>query len=209
MKDLSVYFVLFFLIALIGCGRVSKEIAAKYLDQRTDVFHEGGAEDKLSREMITLIIKAQIKTNLEGFYILESKDSLHGKPTYPFLLNIDGQHAVWQMVGHIENTSFYDEAGHKTVDGGPGMRYILEKKIRIARGLHKIFIALPGDNYSKEFDITLSKDVLFVLDLSPIYTQDSRRRQSYLKGIKDFKVVLSSMPATTVNISLCNLAKAG
>ena len=44
------------------------------------------------------------------------------------------QHVEWQMEGHRENSSFYDKDGKKTVDGGPGMRYVLEKKIRIASG---------------------------------------------------------------------------
>lgn len=100
------------------------------------------------------------------------------------------------MEGHRENTSFYDKDGKKTADGGPGMRYVLEKRIRIASGPHKVFIALPGDNYFKEFDITLNNDALFILDLSPIYLQDSKRRQSYLRGIKDITVVLSAMPVT-------------
>ena len=100
------------------------------------------------------------------------------------------------MEGHRENASYYDKDGKKTVDGGPGMRYKLEKKIRIASGPHKVFIALPGDDYFKEFDITLSNDALFLLDLSPIYLQDSWRRQSYLRGMKDFKVILSAMPVS-------------
>lgn len=88
--NLGGYLMLLSLVALYGCGGVSKEIAAKYIDQRSDVGYDGSAEDKLSRYMTDLVIKAQIKRNLAGFYILESKDSLHGKLTYPFLLNIDG-----------------------------------------------------------------------------------------------------------------------
>jgi hypothetical protein len=135
---------------------------------------------------------------MEGYYLFEPKDSFHGKPTYPFLLNIDGQHVVWQMEGHKENTSFYDKAGRQTIDGGPGMRYFLEKKIKIeiVPGLHKVFVTLPGDNYYKEFEVTLIKDTVYTLELMPIYMKDSWRRPSYLRGIKDFEMVLNSEPLT-------------
>ncbi len=182
-------------VILYGCHGASEEIAAKSIDQRSGVFYEAGKEEKPSRDMVELVIKAQIKTHLEGFYILESRNSLYGRPTYPFLLNIDGQHVVWKMDGRKELTSYFDADGKWTIDGGPGMRYTLEKKVWIAPGAHTVFIALPGDDFAKQFEIALNRDKLNVLELKPIYHQNSHRRQTYLRGIKDFEVVLGQSPA--------------
>lgn len=47
-------------------------------------------ETRSTGGFVDLTINAQIKTHLEGWYLLECKNSLHGKPEYPFLFNIDG-----------------------------------------------------------------------------------------------------------------------
>ncbi len=190
-RKFSLLFVLLISV-LFGCGgaRVAKEIATASLDERTDVYHEAGQNEKPSPDLVDLVIKAQLKTNLKGFYILESKDSLHGNPTYPIVINIDGQHAVWQMEGHKEITSLY-ENGKRAPENGPGMRYLLEKRIRIAPGVHKVFVGLTGDDFDKQFEIHLVQGELNVLELKPIYLKNNHRVQTYLEGIKDFEIILS------------------
>ena len=78
-------------LILIGCGAAAKEILVKTQTEHTDVFTEIKNADAPARGFVVLTIKATIKTHLEGYYALESKDSLHGKPGYPFLINIAGQ----------------------------------------------------------------------------------------------------------------------
>ncbi len=198
MQKFTLLLVLVMAAAPFGCSHVSKEIAAASLDERTDVFHEAGQDEKPSPDVVDLVIKAQLKTNLKGFYILESKDSPHGNPTYPIVVNIDGQHVVWQMEGHKEITPLY-ENGKRAPENGPGMRYLLEKRIRIAPGIHKVFVGLAGDDFDKQFEIQLVRGELNVLELKPIYLRNSHRIQTYLRGIKDFETILSHKPTDENN----------
>jgi len=134
------------------------------------------------------VIRAEVKTNLEGFHIFESNKSLHGKPTYPFLFNIDGQSVVWEVKGQREDTSFYNGKP----DGGKGMRYVLEKRIGLAPGRHSVFFALPEADYFKEFVITLKGNESAVLELEPIYRMGGRSLgRSFSLGVEDFEIFLN------------------
>ena len=66
-------------IVLIGCGATAKTIKQKTQNTRPDVFTEMKNDDTPSEGFVTLAIKATIKTPLEGYYLLESKDSMRGK----------------------------------------------------------------------------------------------------------------------------------
>ncbi len=173
-------------IFFVGCGTAAKKIAERSISEREDVFHEIHEGEALQEGAVDLTVKAQIKTHLKGWYLLESKNSLQGKPTYPFLLNIDGQAVTWQVTGQKERDIEYDGCV-KNHDCGEGMRYILEENIRLNPGIHKIFFGLPGYNYGTEFEMTLSKGEIYNLELKPIY-----RRQNYLKGIVRFDVFLNN-----------------
>jgi hypothetical protein len=189
MRVLLFLFFVVLAFSFLGCSSASKEIKAKLISERTDVFHEVRGEGRMpSQGSADLVIKAQVKTNLEGFYILESKNSPHGKPKYSFLFNIDGQSVVWEAKRQKEDASFYDGQP----DWGEGMRYVLEKRIRLAPGYHRIFFALPGDDYFKEFGITLKGNELTVLELNPIYKTEGRNsRPCLLNGVKDFEIFLN------------------
>ena len=146
------------LVALLsGCGSALKEINAKSLSTRSDVFVEIKNDEAIPSGYANVIIKVSIKTPPAGYYLWESKDSFSGKPGFPFVFNIDGQAAVWKIDGQEEITSPYDEKGERIPDGGRGIRYILNKKIRLTTGSHKLFLGIPEDEYSREF-------VIFVKD---------------------------------------------
>ncbi|MDP2156637.1 MAG: hypothetical protein Q8K68_02875, partial [Nitrospirota bacterium] len=84
--------------------------------------------------------------------MLESKESLHGKVKYPFVVNIDGQAARWEVDGVKDVKPAYDADGKTSRDpeAGEGFRYVLEKKIRLRAGSHRVFFGLPEDNFSIE-----------------------------------------------------------
>lgn len=79
-------------------------------------------------------------------------------------------------------------------DGDPGVRYTLEKRIRLSPGLHKISIAIPHDGYLNKFEITVGENSLNILECRPMYNRDRWISQNYLKGIKKFEMLLNSSP---------------
>ena len=189
MKKILMLLFIGIVITMVGCGIASKKIAKRSFSKNTDVFYEIQEEGTSQEGLVDLIIKAQIKTHPEGWYFIDSKDSLHGKPAYPFLFNIDHQAIVWEVPGKKENDR--ECKGNEDIpDCGEGMRYILEKRIRLKEGLHKIFFALPGDLYRTKFEITLNESKLYILELRPIYHRYRTSSPSYLKGIQRFEVFL-------------------
>jgi len=164
-------------ISLGGCGTAAREIAQRSMSEKEGVFHEISEGEAPREGFVNLRVSAQVKTHLEGWYLLEAKSSLHGKPEYPFLFNIDGQAVKWEVKGQQEKGTEY-EGCMETHDCGTGMRYILFKEIALREGAHRIFFALPGDDYRTEFEITLNRGERYVLELRPVY-----RAQHYLKGI--------------------------
>ncbi len=186
-RSIIIYAVLAGVIA--GCGISSREIKMKSESKRTDVFTEIGDGTPL-KGFADLAIKASIKSHLEGYHLLESKGSLHGKQVYPFVLNVDGQAVVWEVEGQKEVTPVRDERGRRTPEGGEGIRYNLEKRIRLSAGSHKVFFALPGEDHSREFEVTLREGESHTLELKPVYRIDSRKVQSFLNGVSAAEVFL-------------------
>lgn len=188
-KLLSILLALF----LFGCHpSVYREISDKSISQRTDVFRGISNESDVPAGLDGLVIKAEIKTHLEGFYILESKKSLHGKPKYPIVINIDGQVVTWEMPGIREDTPMYDDQGRVIPEGGKGMRYRIEKWIALAPGRHKLAIILPGDDYIKDMEITLLAGTHNTLEFKPIYAPGGiGHHRNFLHGIKNLDVILN------------------
>lgn len=184
-------------IILIGCGVTAKTIEQKTQNTRPDVFTEIKNDDTLSEGFVTLAIKATIKTPLEGYYLLESKDSMRGKPGYPFVINIDRQAAAWKVDGQKEILPLYDQDGKTSHDpeAGEGIKYVLEKKIQLRAGTHKVFFGLPDENYFKELEIMLQEGKNYSLEFKPIYKYKTQptRIPAFKKGIKEYEVYLNKM----------------
>jgi hypothetical protein len=184
-------------IVLIGCGATAKTIEQKMQNTRTDVFTEMKNDDAPAQGFVTLAIKATIKTNLEGYYLFESKDSMYGKPGYPFIINIDGQAAAWKVDGQKENLPLYDKDGKTShdPDAGEGMKYILEKKIQLRAGTHKVFLGLPNDDYFKELEIMLQEGKTYTLEFKPIYKYKKQptRIPTFKKGINEYEVCMNNV----------------
>lgn len=180
--------------ALVGCGAATKEIARKSQSERTDVFTEVTAEGAAPAGFVDLVIKASIKTPPEGYYVLEPKGSARGKPGYPFLLNIDGQAVLWKVDGQKETIPLYDENGKTShdPDAGAGMKYILEKKVRLALGPHAIFFGIPGEPYFTEVNVSLKEGVPQILEFEPRYRYKTipTRIPTFLRGICSYEAML-------------------
>jgi hypothetical protein len=195
MNKISIILLSALLISLLsGCGSALKEINAKSLSTRSDVFVEIKNDEAIPSGYSDVIIKVSIKTPSTGYYLWESKDSFSGKPGFPFVFNIDGQAAVWKIDGQEEIASPYDEKGERTPDGGIGIRYILNKKIRLITGSHKLFLGVPGDEYAREFVIFV-KDGISTLEFKPVYRGDHQRTApSFINGIHTFELFCDGSP---------------
>ena len=185
-------------IVLIGCGATAKTIIEqKTQNARTDVFTEMKNDDAPAEGFVTLAIKATIKTPLEGYYLLESKDSMGGKPGYPFIINIDEQAAAWKVNGQKEILPSYDKDGKTSHDpeAGEGIKYVLEKKIQLRAGTHKVFFGLPNEDYFKELEILLQEGKTYKLEFKPIYKYKTQptRIPAFKKGIKEYEAYLNNM----------------
>jgi hypothetical protein len=187
-----IFWTVLFVIALAGCGTTSKEIHSKFQSERTDVFAEIRPGELVQEGFADLLITANIKTPLAGYYIFESKKSLHGRPGYPFLANIDGQAALWKVEGVKDSKPEYDEDGKTSHDpeAGEGIKYRLEKEVRLRAGTHKVFLGLPEDDYSIEVEITLKDGENAILEYEPIYNYKAHptRIPSFLRGVAKYEV---------------------
>ncbi len=178
--------------ALTGCGTAAKEIQMRSQSDRTGVFTEANEATLPVQGFATLTIKASIKTHLVGYYALESRESIHGKQGYPFLVSIDGQAETWTAAGKKDSLPLYGKDGKTSHDpeAGEGMKYALEKKLRLRAGTHKVFFGLCADDYFKEVEITLKDGDSALLEFKPVYRYKTypTRISTFLKGIKEYEV---------------------
>lgn len=172
------------ILALAGCGLTTREIRDRSLSERTDVFVEVKEEGLPPAGCVDLVVRASIKTHLERYYLCESQKTFHGRPGYPFLINIDGQAHIWKMDGQNEFTPKYDEHGRRDREGGEGRKYTLDKRIRIRPGPHKLFFSLPGDDYLIESDLLLVEGRTNILEFQPIYrSKRGSNKRNFLRGL--------------------------
>ena len=179
---------------LAGCGAAAKMISLKSQSERTDIFKEVTGSEAIPAGYADVIIRANIKTHLEGYYIGESKKSAHGKPDYPFLVNIDGQAALWKVKGKKHQLPKYvDGKTSRDSEAGEGMKYVLEKRLRLAAGSHKVFLGLSEESYSTMTEVTVREQGLYVLEYIPDYKYKKRptRIPSFLAGFSKYDSSLS------------------
>jgi hypothetical protein len=137
-----------------------------------------------------LIIRASIKTPREGYYLFESKHSLHGKSEYPFVFNIGGQGVTWMAKGKPDTQQKIIDS-KRNPEGGEGVKYLLDKRIKLKPGSYKIYLGLTEENFQKEIDINLIEGKTSILEFTPVYQRDRVSGYTFYKGIHDFKVYLN------------------
>lgn len=182
-------------IVLVGCSSAAMMITAKSQSEKTGVFTEVMDAGMPPQGFADVIVKANIKTHEAGYYIGESSKSPHGKPGYPFVLNIDEQAAVWKVDGKKEALPQYDEHGKTSgnPEAGAGIKYVLEKKLRVRPGSYKLFFGLPEDNYFLESSVTMKEGETTVIDYKPVYRYKTipTRIPTFLKGISHYEAYLN------------------
>jgi hypothetical protein len=180
-------------ITLISCVTSSQAIKSKSISDRAGVFSET-TDGTPPQGYADIVIKASIKTPLEGYYPLESEKSLRGKTVYPVVFNIGGQAVTWDMKGERESAPLYNMDAKTSHDpeAGVGMKYYIEKKVRLISGTHKIFFGLPGEKYYTETEVSLKDRETYYMVFAPVYKYKSRphRIPTFLKGIKNYEIYL-------------------
>ena len=190
---ISVFICVALLIGLAGCGGAVKQIAPESQNMRTDVFLEVEEQQPPPEGTVDLTIKASIKTPPEGFYPLEKRTPPQGKDGYPFELEIDGQEVVWGVEGKPEDTPRWDEKGERILEGGQGIRYVLDKKIRLRPGFHHVVFGLPQEDYYTEVKISLKTGEPHTLEFQPLYAMGWRGYRDFYHGIKTYNVSLDGI----------------
>ncbi|MDQ5986342.1 MAG: hypothetical protein CSYNP_02063 [Syntrophus sp. SKADARSKE-3] len=185
---------------VLGCGAIAREIQKKTVSSRDNIFSEIKQREPLPKDSSRLTIKANIKTHLEGYYWGESKGSHHGKANYPFVVNIDGQAVVWYVDGFRDSMPKYDKDGETShnPEAGEGIKYVLEKNIKLPAGNHRIFLGFPDDDYYVEVQISLKEGESSVLEFKPIYKYktDPHLIQTFLNGINKYEVYFNGSIVT-------------
>jgi hypothetical protein len=186
------------LVAIIsGCGAAKRTIAARSTSEKSDVFTELTGSDAAPSGYADVLITASIKTHPAGFYKGETDDQAHGTEAYPFLFNIDGQAAVWKAEGKKhELPSYVDGKTSKDPEAGEGVKYVLNKKIRLRAGSHKLFFGLPEDDYYREVLINFKEGDPQMLEFRPEYKYKTRptRIPTFMQGVSSYDILFNGNP---------------
>jgi hypothetical protein len=140
---------------------------------------------------VDVIVRLSMKTHRVGWFLFESSISLHGKPGYPFIVTIDGQSVVWREDGQMERTPEFKEEGGRTPEGGEGRRYVLQKRFRLAPGVHRFEIDLPEESYAYALELTLEeRKEPYLLELKPVYWWVRHLGRHFTHGVVGLKPFL-------------------
>ena len=79
-------------------------------------------------------------------------------------------------------------------DEGDGMRYALEKRIRLRAGKHRIFFGVPEENYAKTVTVNLQEGKSYTWEFQPIYPRHKQGHPAFRLGFLGFNAVFNNTP---------------
>src|SRR4030042_7151516 len=174
-------------VVLANCGAAREQIRTQSITEREGVFQEVTTTAGPPAGFADVVVKTSLKTHLSGEgTLLETGDSPHGGPFYRFVVNIDGQAVTWKVKGVRENVPLVD--GRHFPEEGAGMRYVLEKKIRLHAGAYSIFFGVPEENYNKTVTVNLQEGKSYALEFQPIYPRYKQGHPASRLGFLGFNV---------------------
>ena len=178
-------------VCLANCGAAREQIRTQSISEREGVFQEVATADGPPSGFADVVVKASLKTHLSGEgALLESGDSPHGGPFYRFVVNIDGQAVTWEVKGVRENSPIVNGL-HFPVEG-EGMRYVLEKKVRLHAGAYSIFFGVPEENYTETMTVNLQEGKSYTLKFQPIYPRYKWGHPASQLGLLGFNAVFNN-----------------
>jgi hypothetical protein len=183
--------VLAFVVLAANCGAAREQIRTQSLTEREGIFQEMTTADGPPPGFADVVVKASLKTHLSGEgALLESRNSPHGGEFYHFVLSIDGQEVTWKVPGQRENLSVAKD--RHSQDEGYGMKYGLEKRIRLRAGTQRIFLGVPEENYAKTVTVNLQEGKSHTLEFQPIYPRHKQGHPAFRLGFLGFNAVFNN-----------------
>ncbi|MBU4447923.1 MAG: hypothetical protein KKD99_04990, partial [Proteobacteria bacterium] len=179
-----------FVFLAANCGAAREQIRTQSLTEREGVFQEVTTVDEPPPGFADVVVRASLKTHLSGEgALLECKNSPHGGPFYHFTLNIDGQAVTWKVPGLRENLPVVKD--RHSQDEGDGMKYGLEKRIRLRAGTHRIFFDVPEENYAKTVTVNLQDGKSSTLEFQPTYPRYKWGHPAFRLGFLGFNALFN------------------
>ena len=91
---------------------------------------------------------------------------------------------------------YVDGITSRNPEAGNRIKYVLEKKVRLATGAHKVFFGLPVDQSYTVADITVASGNTYVLECRPKYWHKRlpTRILTFVKGINHYDIIINSNP---------------
>ena len=90
---------------------------------------------------------------------------------------MDGQEIIWKVPGTLERRPVSGPEG-RLPEGSEGIRYVLDKTIRLAAGPHHVVFGVLYDDYYTEVKISLKEGEAHTLEFQPIYAAGRRGYQT-------------------------------
>lgn len=180
-------------LLMTGCAGMQQKTHSHDSKVAGDTFVEASGE-ALPAGFGDLVIRTAIKTHPEGFYPMESASSHHGTDHYPFTVTVGAQSATWSVTGVQSDTPKYAPDGSTPNDpeAGPGMRYALDKRLRLKPGTYDMRLDLPDDNVTSIAKVTIQDGKSVIIEFKPVYRNKTFPvlMPSYRKGINSLEVYI-------------------
>jgi len=192
MKNMvHLFLTLSLLVCVANCGVAREQIRPQSIAEREGVFQEVTTTGGPPPGFADVVVKASLKTHLSGAGPLAKfQNSPHGGPFYHFTINVDGQEVTWKVPGQRENLPVGN--GRHFPEEGEGMRYVLEKKIRLHARAYSIFFGVPEENYSETMTVNLQGGKSYTLTFQPIYPRYKWGHPASQLGLLGFNAVFDN-----------------
>ncbi|HEY3275827.1 MAG TPA: hypothetical protein VGJ94_04340 [Syntrophorhabdaceae bacterium] len=173
--------------AMVGCSTTSERIILQSQSVRTDIFREADGLTAPAPGDGDLVVKVSIKTHSGEHPLWWIKDG-HGSPGYDIVFNVDGQAVIWEV---DPRDDVVPKTGKLSEDpeAGSGVKYVVEKRLRLKKGEKSIFLGLPEETCCTHLRIGVEEGTRNVLEFKPVYRKSGTRHiRNFMYGIDRMEV---------------------
>ena len=177
-----------------GCSHITREQIMEKGLERASIFEEiNEKESQIPGGYVELLIKASIKIPQKEFYLFNKRPPRHENSQYPFVININGQGALWMVKCNLDDQMLYIR-DKRNPEGGEGLMCRLEKRIRLKFGSYQVYFGLPEEKSETEVTISLTGGSSNILEFKPIYWGGGDDQRTFWNGISTFDIFLNGKP---------------